>query len=103
MLHAVCSSLILAATLMASMATHAADKATHDADDDAKAEQAAPKSKKARGAAPLDPMQDLRERLAAKLGATKAPESKEETAAVRVSTQPDGELRLTATTASAPR
>jgi carbonic anhydrase len=42
----------------------------------------------------IDPMQDLRERLAAKLGATKAGEGKAEQV-VRVSTQPDGELQLT--------
>jgi carbonic anhydrase len=42
----------------------------------------------------IDPMQDLRERLAAKLGATRAIEGKGEPM-LRVSTQSDGELRLT--------
>jgi carbonic anhydrase len=45
----------------------------------------------------VDPMQDLRERLAAKLGATRANVGKSEQA-VRVDTQPDGELQLTAQT-----
>jgi len=65
-------------------------------------DQAAPAARKAgRGPLVVDPMQDLRERLAAKLGATKAGEGKGEPA-VRVSTQPDGELQLS-TQAGAPR
>jgi len=51
--------------------------------------------KAARAPVAVDPMQDLRERLAAKLGAANASDAKGEQV-VRVSTQPDGELQLTA-------
>jgi carbonic anhydrase len=69
---------------------------------DAKAVQPAPTARKpSRGPVAVDPMQDLRERLAAKLGATKASEGQGEPV-VRVSTQPDGELQLTTQT-DAPR
>jgi carbonic anhydrase len=56
-------------------------------------EAAAPRSKKVRAPAPVDPMQDLRERLAAKLNATKTSEAKGEQT-LRVTTQPDGEMQL---------
>jgi len=73
-----------------SPALHAAEPSSVDVD--AKVEPSAPPARKAsRGPLPVDPMQDLRERLAAKLGATKAGETKGE---VRVSTQSGGELQL---------
>jgi carbonic anhydrase len=64
---------------------------------DAKGEVPAPKGRKAARPAvsPPDPMEDLRQRLAAKLGASKAPDAHGD-AVVRVSTQPDGELQLSA-------
>ena len=81
------------------LASLAADSASPAADD-AKAEQPAPKGKRSARAAvtPPDPMEDLRQRLAAKLGASKAPDGRSD-AVVRVTTQPDGELQLTAQTA----
>ncbi len=63
----------------------AAESAPADADD------AAPRAKK-RGVV-VDPMQDLRDRLAAKLNATRSAESKGEQV-LRVTTQPDGEMQL---------
>src|SRR5512138_73561 len=78
------------------LASFAADHAA-PADDDAKAEAPAAKGRKAARTAmmPPDPMEDLRQRLAAKLNASKAPEGHGD-AAVRVATKPDGELHLTA-------
>jgi carbonic anhydrase len=94
--------LTLVIVWVSSPALRAAEPPSHDADVDARPEQPALKAKKAaRGPIAVDPMQDLRERLAAKLGATKASEGKSD-AVVRVSTQPDGELQLTAQT-EAPR
>jgi carbonic anhydrase len=80
------------------LASLGADHAT-PASDEAKAEQPAPRGKKLGRAAvtPPDPMEDLRQRLAAKLGAGKASDSHGD-AVVRVTTQPDGELQLTAQT-----
>jgi len=69
----------------------------------APAEAAAAKTKRpGRGPIAVDPMQDLRDRLAAKLGATKAGESPS-AQELRVSTQPDGELRLAAAVQPAAR
>ncbi|HEY6513214.1 MAG TPA: carbonic anhydrase family protein [Burkholderiaceae bacterium] len=66
-------------------------------------EPAATKAKRpGRGPVPVDPMQDLRDRLAAKLGATR-PNDGGNDQELRVSTQPDGELRLAATVQPAPR
>ena len=62
----------------------AAEPAKADADD------SAPRTKKR---VVIDPMQDLRDRLAAKLNATKASEAKGEQV-LRVTTQPDGEMQL---------
>lgn len=80
----------LLALALTAAAARAADTPAHD-------EQPAAGP---RGAA-LDPMQELRDRLAAKLGATKAVEGKG-AAVLRVSTQPDGEVRMTPQAASAP-
>src|SRR5512143_407807 len=81
---------------------HAAEPETHDGGVDAKPELPVPKSKKAgRGPVALDPMLDLRERLAATLGASKTEGRGEQV--VRVSTQPDGELQLASQPAPAPR
>lgn len=63
-------------------------------------DEAAPRAKRSRGTVVVDPMQELRDRLAAKLGATKAAESKGEQV-LRVSTQPDGEMQLTPAAAAA--
>ncbi|MBE7417495.1 MAG: carbonic anhydrase family protein [Ideonella sp.] len=63
---------------------------------------AAHNARQPRGAAPLDPLQGLRDRLAAKLGATKAAED-EGAAVLRVSTQPDGEMRMAPQAAPAQR
>jgi carbonic anhydrase len=73
----------------------ASDAPAHKEPEDAAAEPGVPKAarKPSRAASALDPMQDLRERLAAKLGATRTAEGKGEPV-LRVSTQPDGELRL---------
>src|SRR5262245_25406588 len=46
----------------------------------------------------VDPMQDLRERLAAKLGASKAGSAGGAEQALQVSTQADGHLQLTTST-----
>jgi carbonic anhydrase len=73
---------------------HATEASKADAD------EAAPRAKKSRGAVVVDPMQDLRDRLAAKLGATKSSEAKGEQV-LRVTTQPDGEMQLTPATPSA--
>ncbi|HET9208325.1 MAG TPA: carbonic anhydrase family protein [Burkholderiaceae bacterium] len=62
----------------------AAEPAKVDVDD------AAPRAKKR---VVIDPMQDLRDRLAAKLNATKTSEAKGEQV-LRVTTQPDGEMQL---------
>jgi carbonic anhydrase len=67
---------------------HATETSKDDVDD------TAPRAKKSRTPMPVDPMQDLRERLAAKLNATKASEAKGEQV-LRVTTQPDGEMQLT--------
>ena len=87
--------ILLALALAASCASRAAESvAPAETAPDVKAEPSASKAKKAaRGPIAVDPMQDLRERLAAKLGASKG-EAKGEPV-VRVSTQPDGELQLT--------
>ena len=69
--------------------------ATPAAAPEARTEPSTPSARKAaRGPVAVDPMQDLRERLAAKLGATKGQAKGEQV--VRVSTQADGELQLTA-------
>jgi carbonic anhydrase len=77
------------------LASLAADPGV-SASDDAKAEAPAPKGKRSARAAvtPPDPMEDLRQRLAAKLNGGKAPDAHGD-AVVRVTTQSDGELRLT--------
>ena len=96
------SLLAIAIALAMSPTLRAAEPAPATNDADAKSDQPPPVTKKpGRGPAPIDPMQDLRERLAAKLGATRAGEGKGEQV-VRVSTQPDGELQL-AGNADAPR
>jgi carbonic anhydrase len=77
---------VLAATLFAWLVPVHANEPTN-ADDTARA-------KKGRGTVVVDPMQELRDRLAAKLGATKSAEAKGEQV-LRVTTQPDGELQLT--------
>lgn len=90
--------LALAVTLALFSAPHAAEPPTAAAE----ADQAPASARKpGRGPVAIDPMQDLRERLAAKLGATKANVGKSEQV-VRVGTQPNGELQLTAQT-DAPR
>jgi carbonic anhydrase len=87
--------LALAVMLALSPALQAAEQTPDAAEADLKADQPPPTSRKpGRGPVAVDPMQDLRERLAAKLGATKASVGKGEQV-VRVSTQPDGELQLT--------
>ena len=70
--------------------------ADHGAPDDAKAEAPVARGKKAARAAvtPPDPMEDLRQRLAAKLNVSKAPDAHGDPV-VHVTTQSDGELRLT--------
>ncbi|HEY2978635.1 MAG TPA: carbonic anhydrase family protein [Burkholderiaceae bacterium] len=93
--------LALAVTLASSSALHAAEASPAPNPSEAKADPPLPAKKPGRGPVAVDPMQDLRERLAAKLGATKANEGKGEQV-VRVSTQPDGELQLS-TPADAPR
>ena len=89
------SLLAIALVMGLSPALRAAEPPSGTAQADAKAVQPVPTARKpGRGPVAVDPMQDLRERLAAKLGASKASESKGEPV-VRVSTQPDGELQLT--------
>ena len=91
-----CRSLLAlaVATLALSSAPHAAEPSATAAPADAKADPTLPGARKpGRGPVAVDPMQDLRERLAARLGATKASEGKGEQV-LRVSTQPDGELQL---------
>jgi carbonic anhydrase len=80
-----------------------AQQNTRAAPDEANTEAAAPKGKKALRAAaePLDPMQDLRERLAAKLGGSKVADGKG-ASDVQISTKPDGELQVTAAATAAP-
>jgi carbonic anhydrase len=88
---------LVSATCLLWPAAQAAGAPAHDDDDDApKAHDTAVKGKKAgaRTPAAVDPMQDLREKLAAKLGAAKTVEAKGEQE-LRVSTQPDGELHVT--------
>ena len=88
------SVLALAIAMALSPAARANEAPSSGAQTDAKAEQPGPPARKSgRGPVTVDPMQDLRERLAAKLGATKASDGKSEQA-VRVSTQADGELQL---------
>ncbi|HEU5296064.1 MAG TPA: carbonic anhydrase family protein [Burkholderiaceae bacterium] len=91
--------LALAVALALSPVAAAADEpAQGDADTPAKPQSTAPGARKlARGPQPVDPMQDLRERLAAKLGATKTSDSKSEPA-MTVSTQSDGHLQPTTQT-----
>jgi carbonic anhydrase len=74
----------------------AGDQGASASDEDAKAQAPVAKSKKGARAAvtPPDPMEDLRQRLAAKLNASKAPDAHGDPV-VHVTTQPDGELRLT--------
>jgi carbonic anhydrase len=80
---------VVAVTLLALLPwAHASESPRADAD------EAAPRGKKTRGSVVVDPMQDLRDRLAAKLGATKSSEAKGEQV-LRVTTQPDGEMQLT--------
>jgi carbonic anhydrase len=97
--------LAMTAVLVVAPALHgvrAAEPATHDGGVDARPEAPAPKSKRAgRGPVAVDPMLDLRERLAAKLGATKNEGQGEQV--VRVSTQPDGQLQLTSQAEAAPK
>ena len=97
------SLLALAIALALSAAAAAADEQpTRDAGAQARPEPPLPGPRRiARGPQPIDPMQDLRERLAAKLGATKASEGRGDPA-LTVSTQPDGHLQL-ATQADVPR
>ena len=90
--------LALAVTLALSSAPRAAEPPTAAPETD---QPPASARKPGRGPVAIDPMQDLRERLAAKLGATKANVGKSEQG-VRVSTQADGELQLSAQT-DAPR
>jgi len=88
------SLLAIAIVLAWSPALWAGETAPASMDADARADQPLPAAKKpGRGPAAIDPMQDLRERLAAKLGATRGSDGKGEQV-VRVSTQPDGELQL---------
>jgi carbonic anhydrase len=79
---------VAAALLVLLPGAHATETSKADADD------TAPRAKKQRGAVVVDPMQDLRDRLAAKLGATKTSEGKGEQG-LRITTQPDGEMQLT--------
>jgi carbonic anhydrase len=81
------SLLVAAAVLMLCPLAQAVEPAKANADD-----AAPPASRKPRGVV-VDPMQDLRDRLAAKLGATKAAEAKGEPV-LRVTTQADGEMQL---------
>ena len=87
------SLLALAVALAAAPALRAAEPVAAEAE--ANPAQPVSKARKA-GRAPVavDPLQDLRERLAARLGAVKA-EGKRDPM-VRVSTQPDGEVSLAA-------
>jgi carbonic anhydrase len=78
------------ALVLGSPAVRATEPASAEAEKKVEAGASLPR-KTVRGPVPVDPMQDLRERLAAKLGATKASETKGE---VRVSTQADDELQL---------
>ena len=88
--------IIVAATVFALLPlAHANEPAQSDSDD------AAPHGKKSRGTVAVDPMQDLRERLAAKLNASKASEAKGEQV-LRVTTQPDGEMQVAPGTRPAP-
>lgn len=73
--------------------------AADDADDHGKTAAAAPHAKKAGSRGPVDPMQDLRHKLAAKLGATKASDGKGEQM-LRVTTRPDGEIQRAPTQAA---
>jgi len=82
-------AVVAAALLTLSPWANANEPSKADAD-----ESSAPRAKKPRGAAvAVDPMQDLRDRLAAKLGASKASEAKGEQV-LRVTTQPDGEMQV---------
>jgi carbonic anhydrase len=88
------SLLTLLITLALAPTLRAQEQPASAAQAEAKVDTSAPAARKpVRGPVAVDPMQDLRERLAAKLGATKASEGKGEPV-VRVSTQPDGELQL---------
>jgi carbonic anhydrase len=81
---------IVAAAVLALLPwAHAGEAAKADAD------EPPPRAKKARGGVVVDPMQDLRDRLAARLNATKTSEPKGEQG-LRITTQPDGEMQLTA-------
>jgi len=94
------SLLPFAIALALSSAAGAADEpAPSDTGAAAKAEASTPGARRiARSPQAIDPMQDLRERLAAKLGATKAAGDGKDDAAMTVSTQPDGHLQLTTQT-----
>lgn len=98
--------LLALALAMATPAVLHAAEAAADVGAEPTLEPSVPKARKGRspvgGPAAVDPMQDLRDRLAAKLGATKGGDGKGEQL-VRVSTHPDGELQLTATPADTPR
>lgn len=92
---------LLICTLACSLwpAANAAE-AQGDAEDRGKAAEAAPRAKRAGVRGPVDPMQDLRDKLAAKLGATKASDGKGEHM-LRVTTQADGEIQLAPAPAAA--
>ncbi|MCW5661848.1 MAG: carbonic anhydrase family protein [Burkholderiaceae bacterium] len=89
-LHAV----VAIAMLALQPAGHADEPSKSDADE-------TPRTKGPRGAVVVDPMQDLRDRLAAKLNATKTSEGKGEQG-LRVSTQADGEIQLAPAARPAP-
>jgi carbonic anhydrase len=93
----------LAIAMALSPALRANELPSSGAQTEANAEPPAPMARKpGRGPVAVDPMQDLRERLAAKLGATRASDGKGEQA-VRVSTQADGELQLSTQTDASPK
>jgi carbonic anhydrase len=98
------SLLVVAITVALVPAARASDESTRAPDAEAKAADQGPTGPRrpGRGLQPVDPMQDLRERLAAKLGATKASPGKGEQV-MQVSTQVDGHLQLTALTAVPPK
>jgi carbonic anhydrase len=86
------SVLVGALTLALWPLAQAAEPAKADVD------EAAPRAKKR---VVIDPMQDLRDRLAAKLNATRTSEAKGEQV-LRVTTQPDGEMQLAPAARPAP-
>ncbi|HET7527816.1 MAG TPA: carbonic anhydrase family protein, partial [Burkholderiaceae bacterium] len=91
------SLLVLAVALaLHSPASADEEQPTRDAEASVKAERPALNAARlGRRPPPVDPMQDLRERLAAKLGATKSAGAGKTEQVMQVSTQTDGHLQLT--------